>query len=1107
MSMCTGAAPEAGAARRFALRGAAAFALTAALNLTPALAADPASGTLTPTSGDLPYTAGPFVVGNPLAFATGTPVCLSDVPTTCDSYKLTVTLPDNYRSQYPAAAVVVTLGWTPAAGDIPVPGVATLPDYDLFVYEGDVGDTIGGDLLIASFGTTPIENSATANNPEIIRLAAKNGTNVYTIKSVPFAPTGEAISVSVKLDPGAPASAGGGGSGGSGETAEAPLFGAGDPAAPTAPRYQTFYAPAGSTAESDGGEYSIGFNPATKRIMTMSIGFPGPVWRLTPPEVVDPTAPESGEALWEDKSSLWESVPQVVSDPILYTDQETGRTFAANLTVGPNISYGFTDDDGENWTNVGTGISGGDHETVVSGAYPDGSPYELIAQTAGYIGAGGKGRAVYFCSQDVVGPAGCTRSDDGGLVWGPMQVVYDGTVCGGLHGHLQIASDGVAYLPVKDCGAQQGGSFTTDAGDTWTQFQVPGTAPQGDGSDPSIAIDSDKKLYFCYVNSDGHAHVKVGQRNGSTLTWSKDTDLGIGHGVTNASFPEAIGGDAGRAACGFLGTNDPSPNYQSKDFDGVWYLYIATTIDGGDTWTTVNATPNDPVQGAGGIWQQGGSGDGNGNRNLLDFNEVTLDDKGRVLFGYNDGCVTQTCLADPSKNDFVAHQRVARQTGGYTLRAAQDSAMTTLREPGRPSLSGTNTAQGLLLSWKAPDHGGSAITGYTVAKTVGGVTQQISAGNKTTYLDTAADTATASYTVTATNATGTGAASNSFNASGSTPVNDNVCAVPGKTVATDAAEDDSAPLPTAADGQGDILSVSIAEPKDMAGKLVFTLKMRSLETLPPNVNWYVIFFDPAGKKWFVSMQTDETATPSFSYGDYATSETLSNTLGDADPLSGYNATTGEISVVIAKNLVGNAAAGQNLTNVQAVTYQLIGLSMAGGSLQTIDQSSTGSYTLRAANACNINNAPTATLAADKQSGEAPLAVTFTIGMADQDAGDTLSYSLNFGDGSAAATGSANGTVQHTYTATGNKTAVLTVTDSANATDTAEVSVQVNGAGGPLAVSLGATYSKPANGDGTYTPPVTVTFTATGSGGPNSNYRYTFNFGDGTYVGPQTQATA
>ena len=41
-------------------------------------------------------------------------------------------------------------------------------------------------------------------------------------------------------------------------------------------------------AESDGGEYSIGFNPATQRIMTMSIGFPGPVWRLTPPEVVNP---------------------------------------------------------------------------------------------------------------------------------------------------------------------------------------------------------------------------------------------------------------------------------------------------------------------------------------------------------------------------------------------------------------------------------------------------------------------------------------------------------------------------------------------------------------------------------------------------------------------------------------------------------------------------------------------------------------------------------------------------------------------------------------------------------------------------------------------------
>jgi len=58
---------------------------------------------------------------------------------------------------------------------------------------------------------------------------------------------------------------------------------------------------------------------------------------------------------------------------------------------------------------------------------------------------------------------------------------------------------------------------------------------------------------------------------------------------------EAIGGSAGRAACGFIGT-DKWTDYQANGFQGKWYAFIATTYDQGQTWTTVNATPNDPVQ-------------------------------------------------------------------------------------------------------------------------------------------------------------------------------------------------------------------------------------------------------------------------------------------------------------------------------------------------------------------------------------------------------------------------------------------------------------------------------------------------------------------------------
>src|SRR5581483_6531250 len=99
------------------------------------------------------------------------------------------------------------------------------------------------------------------------------------------------------------------------------------------------------------------------------------------------------------------------------------------------------------------------------------------------------------------------------------------------------------------------------------------------------------------------------------------------------------------------------------------------------------------------------------------------------------------------------------------------------------------------------------------------------------------------YTVIATNAIGNSPASNSVNGGGSASAPESVCATPGVTVVSDPANDDKPPLPTAGNGQGDILSVKAAEPLTAAGNLIWTMKVRSLASLPPNVEWYVIFFD------------------------------------------------------------------------------------------------------------------------------------------------------------------------------------------------------------------------------------------------------------------------
>ena len=60
---------------------------------------------------------------------------------------------------------------------------------------------------------------------------------------------------------------------------------------------------------------------------------------------------------------------------------------------------------------------------------------------------------------------------------------------------------------------------------------------------------------------------------------------------------------------------------------------------------TTDATPTDPVQ-RGSICT-GGTTCGN-DRNLLDFIDVTIDEQGRVLVGYADGC-TGACAAPAAR--------------------------------------------------------------------------------------------------------------------------------------------------------------------------------------------------------------------------------------------------------------------------------------------------------------------------------------------------------------------------------------------------------------------------------------------------------------------------
>jgi len=860
---------------------------------------------------------------------------------------------------------------------------------------------------------------------------------------------------------------------------------------PGLPRFQNYPAPEGIAGNV--GEPSIGGNWKSETTHSNSMfdipnggramlfgGFSPDLYRATFNDCSSPA-----DVLWEAKPLLLASTPRAAGDPILFTDHDTGRTFVSQLEglTPAGSTTDITDDDGDNFTpSEGSSLpSDIDHQTFGGGIFHSGGLGPVTAYP----------NAVYYASQSV-SDARAALSQDGGVTFGPAFPMYTIDDCAGLHGHIKVSpKDGTVYVPNVGCGgslpfheigAKQAVIVSEDNGMTWSIRPIPDSTTHGNGNeqntilgtrDPSVAIDTDGTVYFVYQAEDrlteyttdpadkaGNTHPKVAVSHDKGLHWGPSIDVGAnvinGNPIKNATFVAATAGSGGRAAVAFFGTETGGNNWACGEgydcsgdtmlfprdsFTGIWYLYISTTFDGGQTWTTQNVTSGDPIQ-------RGGICYGGTCRNLLDFMDIQIDKEGRILVAGEDGCIG-ACV-DGGPNTFSAKGFITRQSGGKRMIAQFD--------PVEPVLAGAPLVQAVMnatktqvtLQWQTPDNGGADVAGYNVYRKIGnaGSFTLIATVPQTSFTDTTFNpNASNFYRVTAVNSVGEGPFCHDVIAILGPPL-ESVCKGAGVTELTDKEGDATTALgviPMAPTPGMDLLSFQLSQPFAQNGvvKLHFRINTDPGQSpQPPGSAWYVSMKTPDGKVHGVHMAW---RGPNPDFESYIAEPSQGGTtdgrfvdpasIKPAEPESHYDPDNGIVEIVVKPSDLGLNPGGTISGYNAAVTQSTDPAGIGAGATDTYDEmpdglTHTGTFMFGGNAACALNRAPTAKLVVSPEMGNPPLTVNFNASTSvDPDAGDSVaSYTFTFGDGSPDVTQSSP-TINHTYKHGGVFFATLTVKDS------------------------------------------------------------------------------
>ncbi len=255
---------------------------------------------------------------------------------------------------------------------------------------------------------------------------------------------------------------------------------------------------------------------------------------------------------------------------------------------------------------------------------------------------------------------------------------------GGMRRALYIGYLGTTLVPGGVAGFNVG--VSTDGAKTFTSHQVPDS--ENARNFTVLTVDRQGNLYATWTDStDQITYLSTSKADAGTnrtapgSQWSKRVPVS-GGALTVTIFPNAAAGDPGRAAIGFYGTSaDAATPDDVKPGQGGWYPYVSTTTNGLCQWdakpcasptfhqSRIAERPNqdDNICTSGTTCLVTG-----GNRNLADYFDITVDDKGYLGFVWSDG-------NNATKQPYV---KVARQTSGPSLLASAPAASRPVRANG-----------------------------------------------------------------------------------------------------------------------------------------------------------------------------------------------------------------------------------------------------------------------------------------------------------------------------------------------------------------------------------------------------------------------------------------